>query len=267
LALIAEPQTNISYTIRLQVSPAPIIFEQPRSQTVRAGSACFFTVVAPGYGTNTNVRWTHNGAEIPGANGPSLLVQNASAASAGEYRAYINVLHPEAITVSEPALLVVEGEDLQPRMTIQNVVGATNNLTLQIIGETNQFYAIHYSTNFVFDSSVLVPDPYWGYTFQRFTPIITNGAVIPFEPSDLSNAIFRAERIGDLQQACIAIRRRLEFAKETCRIEKHMGLGALGDTAVETYMDGTRARCPLGGPINYNPIGMPAYCLIHGDHQ
>jgi hypothetical protein len=266
LALVANAATNISYTIHLDASQTPVILQQPQSQTVAAGNACFFTVVAPGYDTNKNVRWTHNGAEIPYANGPSLLIQNASAASAGEYRAYINILNPAAIAISEPATLTLEDRDIQPKLSIQRVASSTNDFTLQVLGETNQFYFLYYSTSFTFDSQIFAPAALYPFTHEPI-PYHAHGALVPFQPvADLPLSFLRAERAGAQIQSCIVNLHRIEVAKETWRIYIHGTHGMVTSNAgFNAFLDGVDPTCPLGGFYNYNPIGTPPTCTLgHG---
>jgi hypothetical protein len=266
IALVANAVTNVSYTIHLDASQAPVITEQPQSQTVAAGNACFFKVTAHGYDTNKNIRWTHNDVAIPGANGPSLLIQNASAASAGEYRAYINILNPAAIAISEPATLTVEDRNIQPKLSMQHVANSTNDFTLQVLGETNQFYFLYYSTNFNFDSQIFVAGALYPFTHEPI-PYHAHRALIRFHPAaDVPLAFLRAERAGDQIQACIVNLHRIEVAKETWRTYIQARPGTVtSNVGVNAFMDGVSPTCPLGGLYNYNVIGTPPACTLgHG---
>ena len=87
------------------ISPlAPVIINQPRSQTVVPGASLTFQVLAagdppPGY------RWQFNGATLPAATNASLLISNAQVANAGSYT--VVVTNGSGSVTSRQALLRV----------------------------------------------------------------------------------------------------------------------------------------------------------------
>jgi hypothetical protein len=78
--------TATSAAATLTVTPAGggavAITAQPVSQTIANGGTVAFNVTATGA---TAYQWRRNGAAIPGANGPTLVITAAAAGSAGSY--------------------------------------------------------------------------------------------------------------------------------------------------------------------------------------
>ncbi len=92
-----------SLTVNSQVV-APTITTQPVSQTVRAGSAVTFSVVATGTAP-LSYQWQKNGVNISGANGPSLRLSSVSRYDAGTYR--VRVRNSAGSVTSAGATLIV----------------------------------------------------------------------------------------------------------------------------------------------------------------
>lgn len=67
-------------------SGAPVFTGQPRSQTVAAGTTVVFNAPATGAGS---FRWEHNGSTVPSQATNTLVINNASAADAGTYQAFV----------------------------------------------------------------------------------------------------------------------------------------------------------------------------------
>lgn len=66
----------------------PLITQEPVSQSRYAGRTARFTVVATG-GANLQYQWQFNGADIPGATGTTLTLNNISAANVGNYQVIV----------------------------------------------------------------------------------------------------------------------------------------------------------------------------------
>jgi hypothetical protein len=264
IAMVGDYRTNLSFTLRLEASATPIILEQPQSQTVSVGGACFLGVIAPVYGTNHNVQWQHKGVDIPGANAPTLLIKNATAADAGDYRAIVNISDPNATTTSLSATLTVEGSIVQPDIQLRYLSGTTNRFAVTVLGATNEFFAVQYSTNFLFDSSLFVEG------LNLMIPYVAYGVETPFLPGQSRVSFLRAVRAGDLNQSCIANLRRIEFAKKMWQVQWNLPDGSATDVyAVDDIgLEGHQLySCPLGGVITYNAVGTPVICSIPGHHQ
>lgn len=90
---------------------APLIKSQPASTTVIEGADVSFSVVTTAFPFPT-FAWTHNGAPVPGATGPSLKLMNVRLADGGTYAVAVsNVLDT---TTSSNATLIVLPAPTQP---------------------------------------------------------------------------------------------------------------------------------------------------------
>jgi Immunoglobulin domain/Immunoglobulin I-set domain len=83
---------------------APVIINQPRSQTVVPGASLPYRVLIAG-DPPLSYRWQFNGTPLPGATNASLLVSNAQTANAGSYS--VIVTNGAGSVTSRPALLRV----------------------------------------------------------------------------------------------------------------------------------------------------------------
>ena len=113
----------------------PTFQVQPVSQTVRAGEAVTFTVVARGTPPLT-YRWERNGTPVPGATDRTLHLPAVGEAEAGDYRVVVaNALG--AVTSAPPARLALSTEErvLQPG-TVEILQGRTAEVpvTLRALG-------------------------------------------------------------------------------------------------------------------------------------
>jgi hypothetical protein len=99
--------TVLSATATLTVRDAPIIVTQPQSQTVAVGDTVIFSVTADG-AQPFNYQWTRNGADIPGANGQTLTLNNVALGDAGDYAVRVSNFAGTAPSASA-TLTVLEG--------------------------------------------------------------------------------------------------------------------------------------------------------------
>ncbi|HEY9153598.1 MAG TPA: immunoglobulin domain-containing protein, partial [Opitutaceae bacterium] len=83
---------------------APVITQQPDSQTVGPGSSVTFTGAASG--TGLTYKWQKGGVDIPGATATSLTLPNVQAGDAGNYT--FTATNTEGIAISQIATLVVD---------------------------------------------------------------------------------------------------------------------------------------------------------------
>ncbi len=88
----------------LTITSAPVITEQPQSETVTAGRSARFSVGATGT-SPLFFQWQFNGTNITGATLSSLLLTNVQPAQAGVYA--VNISNAFGVVVSKPATLGV----------------------------------------------------------------------------------------------------------------------------------------------------------------
>jgi sugar lactone lactonase YvrE len=92
-------------TIRRGAFPAaPLISQQPQSQTVTASGSILFSVTASGE-PPPSYQWYVNGSALIGATGPSLSLTNVQATDAGNYT--VTVTNTSASVTSNAATLTV----------------------------------------------------------------------------------------------------------------------------------------------------------------
>src|SRR6266508_2198273 len=85
----------------------PQITGQPQNQVVGPGETAGFSVVATGELPLT-FQWRFNNANIGGATGDALLLQNVSTNNEGEFR--VVVTNPSGSVTSAPALLTIDSD-------------------------------------------------------------------------------------------------------------------------------------------------------------
>lgn len=90
----------------------PIILEQPRDQTTTVPGQAVFSVVAAN--NPTFYIWYHNGNEIPGFNGPRLVLDSVKEDDLGYY--YVEVFQDRRFARSRRALLQVSLADVDNRL-------------------------------------------------------------------------------------------------------------------------------------------------------
>jgi hypothetical protein len=96
-SVTSEPAT-------LRVNSRPRVTQQPQSQTVTAGGTATFSVTADGT-PPLGYQWKSRGADIVGATGATLTLQNVRATDAGAY--HVVVSNASGPVFSEAALLTV----------------------------------------------------------------------------------------------------------------------------------------------------------------
>jgi glucose/arabinose dehydrogenase len=91
----------------------PLISAQPASQTIAGGSTVVFSIAASAAPAAT-YQWSLNGAPIAGATSATLVLQGASAASAGTYTCVVT--NSAGSVLSAPATLAVVAAAAAPRL-------------------------------------------------------------------------------------------------------------------------------------------------------
>jgi hypothetical protein len=259
LELVGDWRSNVVYNFHLEAATAPIILEQPQPQTISAGGAAFFTVLAPGFTKPGQLQWQHNGVDIPGATSASLQINNAIASDAGEYRALVNAPNPGAITISQSVTLTVQGADIRPEIHVTQVPDFPNDFKVQALGEIGQCYLFQHSTNLVsFSTDYSLTDNF--YSQSRYLRTGDEGTLhAPDSPAHY----FYALRTGDLAKTCNANMHRIQFAKRIWSVEKRRREGgALVEPEINIYLGGSRPVCLLGGNLTYNVLGTPVTCDV-----
>jgi hypothetical protein len=122
-----------SGTAVLTVLTAPIITQQPQSQSANAGTNVIFSVTASGGGT-ISFQWRFNGADIPGATNTTLTLNNVQTGSAGNYTVAVSNA-AGSITSSAATLTVLTGPVITQQPQSQNVSeGATATFSVTATG-------------------------------------------------------------------------------------------------------------------------------------
>jgi hypothetical protein len=104
IVTVTNPYGSLSAAVTLAVNSAPAITTQPASQTVNAGSAATFSVVATGTPAPT-YQWKFGGTAIAGATAASYTLASPQAANAGPYT--VTVANSVGSVTSAAAVLTV----------------------------------------------------------------------------------------------------------------------------------------------------------------
>jgi len=118
---------------------APTISANPPGTNANPGRSAAFSVTAGGTAPFA-YQWFLNGVALAGQTNSTLLVTNAQASNAGQY--YAQVSNGAGSALSNPALLTVS---TNWALTAPRFVNHKFQFTL--LGLTNQFYIIDYSSN------------------------------------------------------------------------------------------------------------------------
>ncbi len=147
--------SSATYTIRLIATNAPVIVQQPRSQSVYSNASALFYVVAAGLGqlgvwgtdaqTPFTFQWLFNGANISGETAPMLALTNIDGSMMGNYS--VTVSNAAGYTISQPATLSVSQSNVPISLAVMGV--NSNNLVFSLTGENGRNYRIQSSTDLV----------------------------------------------------------------------------------------------------------------------
>jgi uncharacterized repeat protein (TIGR02543 family) len=120
-------------TLRINIpDTAPSITTPPQSQTVNAGDAVTFSVVATG-DAPLNYQWYFNNAVLTGKNDATLALTNVTAANAGAYTVKVSNASGSGETTSDAATLTV---NTQPGITTppqSQTVNAGDTVTFSVV--------------------------------------------------------------------------------------------------------------------------------------
>jgi uncharacterized repeat protein (TIGR03803 family) len=133
--------TVFKFYLATQPLPPPSISIQPQPMSVTNGHAASFFVMAYGV-PSLAYQWQFNGTNLNGATNPTLTLQNAFPANAGNYT--VAVTNVFGSVTSNPALLTV----LPLGITAPTML-ASCQFQFSFDTATGVNYAVQYSTNFM----------------------------------------------------------------------------------------------------------------------
>jgi len=118
---------TISKAITANFTPSgganpPVITQQPVGITVGAGGSTALSVQVTSTGPVT-YQWRFNGTAIPGANGPTLLLADMTAAQAGLYDVVIT--SPGGVVISAAAAVAQAGMQFLPVVVVDGAPGTS----------------------------------------------------------------------------------------------------------------------------------------------
>jgi len=133
--------TLSSGAVQIEVLVPPEITQPPLAQKVLRGSVASLEVHATG--SSLAYQWLHNGFEVPGANGPMLVLPDVQAFQAGNYS--VMVSNSVGVVVSAPAALEV----IVPPEIVEVVSSAmaTDGFHLLLNGDPGFSYWLEAGTN------------------------------------------------------------------------------------------------------------------------
>lgn len=100
---------DLRVTMTRTVSPAaPVIVQQPMSQSVQLPAPFYLSVIAQAFPA-PSYQWRRNGIDIPGATGPTFYVSNASMGDLGNYTCV--VANSAGTATSAPATISTPGAE------------------------------------------------------------------------------------------------------------------------------------------------------------
>ena len=256
----------------LTVITPPLVVTQPLSQTVNAGSAVTFTVVANGTAPLT-YQWRKNGSEIAGATAATLNLANVQAADAGVYSVVVGNGGGSAtsagatLTVTDPALAVA---------ALFPANGATNlpiDVPLKItfgaapmLGSSGIIRIRDAATNAVIDTidlSAASQTKMIGGIVYNYLPVVVTGTTALITPHvalsynqtyyvTVDSGIFRT---GTGVFAGIA-------GETAWRFSTKPAAPAAGTTALVVAADGTADFATVQGAVDFVPTGNTLRRLI-----
>jgi len=175
--------TTISPPALLTITAPPIIATGPVSQKVDGGTNVTMSVYAVGPGPLL-YQWFINGAPVPGANAPTLELQNVGLAENGEIR--VEVSNANA-TVSATAQLIVLVDPvvIYPPLNLTVVEGENVTLSIEVTGTLPMSYRWRRGFNTAFQEETFQTQSFYtipnitaalGGTGNRYTVVLTNEA-------------------------------------------------------------------------------------------
>lgn len=134
----------VADAVRFSFNPAPIIFSQPQSQTVKASSNATFQVLAACISPFT-YQWRFNGTNLVGATTSAYTQTNVQATNAGSYTVVLS--NQVDVVTSDAAVLTVT--EVVPATLNSFSFSVESGFHFSLSGGANVTYSIETSTNLV----------------------------------------------------------------------------------------------------------------------
>lgn len=249
-----------TFTLQLAETNAPIITQQPASQSISVGESMFLGVSAGGLGPFT-YQWQFNGSNLPQETGAILLLDNFDTNMAGTY----SVIVSNSITAvqSEPAVVTVTDGDMEPVLSIGSLIpdwqpSPSSGANFTVSGEPGRSYILQSSTNL---TSWNEEAAFWlGPEYPQFASIIPPGTKVLTITSPDPAKFYRAERyfpnVTPTAPVCINHLKAIRFAKEIWGSQRN-SFEQWGVTPIDTPASSdlvplfrTPPSCPLDDQSN-----------------
>jgi hypothetical protein len=123
----------------------PVITNHPISKVVSNGVSVSFTVGAKGTGPIV-YQWKHEGTNLPGATGTTLLLTNVQRTHAGVYAALATNPYDTAFSSNATLVVIVPTAEI---LTAGTSFTAPGRFTLNFLGDPGTTFAVESSTNLI----------------------------------------------------------------------------------------------------------------------
>ena len=133
-------------TIRLIATNAPVVVQQPRSQTVSSNESTVLYVIRAGTNQSAfSYQWRFNGTNLAGETAQMLALTNIDGSMAGAYTVVVS--NSAGFTISDPAILTVSQSNYP--VTLAALGTTSTSFVFSVTGELGRNYALQSSTNLV----------------------------------------------------------------------------------------------------------------------
>jgi uncharacterized repeat protein (TIGR01451 family) len=148
IGVIVRDTTGAATTNRFTLTVRPVvdliqILAQPRSLTVVTGVTANLSVSAVST-MPLNYQWQRNGANLAGANGPSLSIAHVQLTNAGTYQVVISNADTNAVSAAAQLQVVEQA----PAPTIVSITQAGSAVTISFTTALGASYTLEYKNSF-----------------------------------------------------------------------------------------------------------------------
>jgi hypothetical protein len=172
----------LSASARLTVNRQPTILQQPASQSVRAGGAVTFSVVATGNGA-LRYQWRQDGLALPGATSATLTLTNLQLTQDGNYSVVVTDNVGPITSAPARLTLLVLPVIIQPPLSQSVVPGSTVTLSVQVTNTANlpigylwRTNGRFWLTNVLFERTAFLTLTNVRAPFTNYVVVVTNPA-------------------------------------------------------------------------------------------